>query len=206
MSVTNGLPNQTQEPGVSFPQEQVPDPNAGIQTSIDSLTKNIVMINHNHMEIHDGGRYYACDYETGIGSGVTISYIIKTGALSAHFIYGYSASAEALVSLYEGTTYAPSGNDVSVPLNVRNRCAVGYAGPANTTITNHLSGAITSNGLLLDINDDQAGALGSGGSPTYPPDRDDNEWILKPNTTYSIQLKTFSSGEHWTIWFDIYEV
>lgn len=204
--MNNGLMNQSGIEGVSFPQEQYPDPNAGVYPSIDSLTKNIVYINHNHMEIHDGGRYYACDYVTGVASGVTYTYIIKTGDESAHFIYGYSASSEALVSLYEGTTYAPSGNDYNVPLNVRNRCAIDSSGAANTTITCHVSGSITSNGILLDINDDQAGALGSGGSPTYPPDRDDNEWILKPNTTYSIQLKTFGSGEHWSIWFDIYEI
>jgi hypothetical protein len=193
--------------GLAFPQED--DKSTGYTESVDTLTGNMVFINHNHMETHDGGRFYAVDYVTGIGSGVTYTYVIKTGSQSAHFIYGYSASAEALVSFYEGSVVPVSGNDYAIPFNCRNRVAnasVANGNVLNSTMLCHVSGSVTTNGTLLDINDDQAGALGSGGSPTYPPDRDDNEWILAPNTVYTVQVKTFSSGEHWSIWFDIYEV
>jgi len=193
--------------GLAFPQESDQSNVGGVAK--DTLTNNRVSINHNHQEIHDGGRFYGVDYVTGIGSGVTYIYVIKTGVESAHLIFGYGSSSEALVSLYEGSVVPVSGNDYVINLNCRNRVAnasVANGNISNTTMLCHVSGSVTSNGILLDINDAQAGALGSGAAPTYPPDRDDNEWILAPNTVYTIQVKTFSTGEHWSIWFDLYEI
>jgi len=189
--------------GVAAKERQIPGNSVdNIKPSIDSLSTAQVNISHNHMLVHDGSRYFAADYVTGLASSAIYSYALITGANAAHIVWQLSPSAECIFSVYEGAVVTDSSNAYRITLQNRNRNAVGLSGyTCLSTLWGNVS--IVSSGTLLEIDDIESSALGVP-YQISTLNYDDNEWILLPNTTYLFELAMKASGEHFSIAFDMY--
>ena len=154
------------------------------QSSMDSVTGALNVIDYGHHEVHEGSSFVVSDVQNI--SSTTIQYMITTpdSAKLAHMIFDIEATGELLITITEG-----ADRDGTTALNVFNnrrgsrasfvlvhRAVSGGSGDG-ATIWQHRSGSTGVGNKTIS----------GGGS------RGLNEWILKADTKYIVTLQTFAN-------------
>ena len=142
----------------------------------DELSRTQTNIDVEHSAIHNGTHFNYADYQLDNDSGSTIIFTFTTldNEELTHFLFMACSSLGATLEIYEGST-GVSGGEVIVPRN-NNRISLNTSNVSilkDPTIT---SFGTRAQGFLLG-GDRQSGNI-----------KRENEYVLKPNTTYSMVI------------------
>ena len=166
-------------------------------SAFDLATHAINVVNYEHHEIH-AGRSYVTTWVQDVGNGGTVNFTLKTpdSARWVHMLWEVESELESDLKFYEGSTGVSGGGTVTAYNRNRNseytsECvAVGTptVGTVGTLLfQSHMGG-------------------GSASARFGGEDRGINEWVLKPNMTYLLQMvNATSSNNYMTIHLDWYE-
>jgi len=147
---------------------------------IDEYTRASVNIDYPHHQIHDGNSYFAEVINTEMSTDDTLMLMLVTADSNdwVHLIWGGNVTAEALVQFYEGVTYSSAGSAVTIVNRHRNSAATSATvAKKDPTITDYGT-------LLTTLFCGTTGLHLTESSNS----RNENEWILKPNTKYLLKI------------------
>jgi len=185
---------------------------------MDASTNTLQTIEYEHHEIHSGSSF-SCFHQdntpTDINDRTIITFLTPNSTKYLHITVAASATAVAIARIREAPTYT---DDAGVTLAVHNRNRVGT--PDATDVLDTSQSPDTA-GSATYYNHDTANLpaedgtvlgeipLGASTSPTKSVGglaRAQQEWVLKPNTLYSFEVKSLdaSANTHW-IEVDWYE-
>lgn len=166
----------------------------------DSITLSIVELGHPHDDIHEGFKYIASDLVTGLGAGATQLYLLITPSTvpKIHMLFDIISTPGLDITIFEGPAVTVNGTPVAA-IN-QNR------GSNNTAaLSVFKTPTVTANGTQLQIQEIGSGnASGKFGGNTSV-DRNESEYLLKPNTAYLIKEVTLSNSTAITTTFHWYE-
>lgn len=161
------------------------------QVMVDGSTHALEAIEHEHHEVHGGNMFSVFLYDADLDSGDKMSISFKTPDTEKyfHFVAVAQNTSASLFELLEGPTITVDSGVQVAPLN-RNRTkktqkTSGAWSIETTPVQNKVSenATITGDGTVLD------GALvGVGKDKGTGQSRALAEWVLYPNTVYSIRL------------------
>lgn len=139
-------------------------------------------IDTSHSAIHDGD-HYVSNYNSTLSSGASINFAVITSTKSCHFTFSAVSDGKATVYLYELADTTTSGT--SVPIFNSNRQS---SNATTIAVKSAPTGGTLGSPLFI-------GMLGSstkvgGGS------RNDEELILKQNTTYVVRITAGANVEY----------
>jgi len=153
---------------------------------IDAWTHAFMTLDYEHHEVHAGSSYHAFLNVSG-GSGTKATFTLTTPNTTkwAHLVIHFRASVESNIHFGEGATVTSSSGSDFAPLNKERNSnntsgmiSSGSAGGAGNITS---GSAVTNFGTTLHL--EHVGSGRAGGES-----RGTNEWILKQNTTYAIEL------------------
>ena len=167
------------------------DPVSGVITTIDFV----------HQEIHAGRSFVITDVIAV--NTTTQKWLITTPNTTrySHMFINAEGTGEMLMTVTEAATHTGT-----TALTAINRNRVGTPTAAGTIIHRNVDtvSPVTSDGTTV-IFTSRTGATGQGNKTIVVGDpHDDNEFILKPNTKYTIAVETFASI-HVTLLLNWYE-
>jgi len=152
---------------------------------IDEYTRTPINIGYPHSRIHAGNSFFAQVIDDSMAADDVLMLLLVTADSDdwVHLIWGVNVTAESKIEFFEGVTYSSAGSDVT-PVN-RNRNS------ANTSATTAKKNpTITDNGTLLET-------LFCGTTGLHLTEssnsRNENEWILKPDTKYLLKVTALGS-------------
>lgn len=159
------------------------------QSAIDRDNR-IIRVDDIHHKIHSG-EFFRANAEFTLSLGEVKKALFKTGAKSSHIYGEIVTTGDSTIHFYEAPTTSADGTPVPVVNHNRNS--------SNTPVSEVYDAPTTSaNGVLLDPfilgTDKKAG----GG------ERQVNEWVLKPNTSYLIVI-TANAASSYVMKIDWYE-
>jgi hypothetical protein len=162
------------------------DPNNFELMQADFVTQAPKQIDNDHAYIHEGHAFGAFSVETS--TATTRTYLLKTPATTADYKYVHFRPVVSTnnkggveVSIYEGTTQTGSTGGQLTLWN-RNRNSAVTAG---TTIHYGVTGSV-STALSRMAHYYAGGSTGQGVNTSGGSAEAIYEWVLKPNTKYSI--------------------
>lgn len=170
--------------------------------NIDNITNALLVINNAHHEIHSGRAYTAEVVATG-GSGTkaTITFTTPDTARWMHIIVHARSNVEAHYILGENPTITADTGTNFIVCN-RNRNSANVSGVIGTRIMeaeNMTEGAtVTDYGTILK-------EIHFGNGKVGGEVRGDDEWILKQNTTYVLEVVSEAASSDNMIEIDWYE-
>lgn len=175
---------------------------------LDDSTHGLTTISTTRQEIHDGHAFCANIVDTNMGDEATLILAFKTpnSTKMPHPIISWSSKAEAHIELLEAPTWTGgSGSQYSL-YNRRRDSSIQSILLENTTGV-----FIASNKLVKDPTGLTGGSVlwrgynwGDKKTPTIP-NRDEEEWSLKPNTQYAVRLTAdaiTNAGFFCVVWFE----
>jgi len=139
----------------------------------DGLTNSIVAINHTHQDNHDG-ELFQLSHVFASGNDHLIRLV--TGSKALHGVIYHGADGVYTFQLIEGITNG-AGTAVSVVNKNRN------SSETTDVSASWLAAAPTGGTTLSSLRVGSTNFLGGAS-------RDDDEWILAPNTTYGLYIST----------------
>ncbi len=157
---------------------------AGYGLGVDNSTQALETVDYAHHEIHSGSSYSAC-YVNDAAASAFAKIFIQTPNTTKwdHLTFSVDAEDEVEVTLYEAATAA--GTTVgATPIN-RNRNSSKVSG---TNI--YTSSAITATTSPTLLCKRHLASVFSTGKAL----RQDDEFVLKQNTTYALQAENVSAG------------
>ncbi len=159
---------------------------------LDKHTKSIVVLAHNEYEIHEG-RAYRLTVQESVGSGNTHNLTFKTPATNiwCHFNAEAITQNEATITFYELTNAPTANGDARTPRNV-NRNFPDSSQMQFVFEDSTLN--LTGNTLLAHAHIGAAGNNPSESSVGGTSSDTAHEWVLKPNTWYSVHLLDTSAS------------
>lgn len=170
--------------------------------TVDSISKDLAVIQHAHEEIHEGIHFIASDVVTGLGASTTQLYLLKTPNTSKriHMLIVISSAPGSTVTIFEGPTITSNGSAMNPRNSERN-----FSDTA-ATLQVFKSPSVSGNGTQLDIEEIGSGNAAGKFNGTTSNDRNETELILKQNTAYLISIVTLSASTDITSKFLWYEV
>jgi hypothetical protein len=171
--------------------------NSAWRETFDRATYALNTIDYAHHEIHSGSSYVASYIQDVTGAG-TINVTIKTPdtASWAHMLWHVGTELESELRFYEGSTAAADGGTIT-PQNRNRNSTKTSACVVMGTPTVGTVGSL----LFADHLGGGAASARFGGE-----NRADNEWVLKQNTTYTVQLVNMTgSNNQMSVALDWYE-
>lgn len=177
---------------------------------IDRPTASLTTIDYAHHKKHAGHGYYAQVVDTSMGDNDTLSISFKTpDNPRVHLLILTSIKVAGNIALWEGTTWT-QGSGSGITIYNRNRR---ISAPSSTLLENRQQSAFTANNqVMANVGGLDTGAasaleqLYSFGSISYSViDRQVAEWILRPNTQYSIVFTANGGSNGGFIGLDWYE-
>ncbi len=154
---------------------------------LDVATRSLVILSHLQHEAHQGDAYKVDITLASITSGQYLAIGFTTPAASVarvHLTFGFVAEAKAHIQLLEGPTNTP-GSGVGITAYNRERAS------SKTTILENLTSY------------DNAGVVGGtvihdlysfSDKRQTTVERDEEEWLLAPETAYAIKLVADANG------------
>lgn len=148
-------------------------------TSAKEFISTVVSISFDHMMIHLGRGFTRSDYHTNLASAGVANHLISVGANAIHIrqLIVETDGSPVLVEYFENTTTSADGTEETIGNNNRNSSLA-------TTTEYYTGPTITADGdqmgqTLIPSITQHSGGVGimQGG-----------EWILKPNTKYTIRV------------------
>lgn len=164
----------------------------------DPVSDLPVHIDFPHHQVHEGEMYLYSYLISSLNSGSSIIFrlsVPNTYSLpirAPHLVIETISTLETELYFYEGTAFSAPGTAQSTYNRNRNISA----GPGMTVF---LSPTVSAAGTLLWI-----GLTGSS-NKAGAADRSLTEWILKPNTQYSLVVTSKSNGDKIVVRLDWYE-
>lgn len=176
--------------------------NMGANKSIDNMSSADVAISHTHNMIHSGKLFSASVYDTDLDAAEVISISFRTQNTTKlkHASFLPAATLGAVFTLIEGTTVT-GGSDVVLYNKYRNCDVTSLIKSIGGTIGSVTINATISSGTT--IFEDAVGGGKASGAISY---RDENEWLLKANTTYSAKLTSSINDNVATMTLSEYEL
>jgi len=164
--------------------------------AFDKATYALNTVDYAHHEIHSGSSFVAHHIQEVANAG-TINVTIKTPNTTkwAHMLWIIGTELESELRFYEGSTI--TGGGTITPKN-RNR----NSSAVSTCVVMGTPTVGTVGSLLF------ADHLGGGSASARfgGENRADNEWVLKQNTTYTVQLVNMTgSNNQMSVALDWYE-
>lgn len=150
---------------------------------MDSSSHSQLVIESPHHHVHDELAYKLSGKSSDLSTTpVHLSFTTPNTSVRFHMLAKASAGGAATFTITEGPTGGVTGGSAATPLNRRRDSANTSAG------TNFLTGATApTGGTVLD--DPDFGIAGGFFTASQAGEsRDEAEWVLKPNTTYSFRL------------------
>lgn len=165
--------------------------------AFDGSTHAVLTVDYPHHELHEGNMYSAGTV-TDLASGGTVHLMITAPDTTkwVHLLGGVNVEAESTIKWYENPT-SPTGGGTITPRN-HNRNSSNTSSAVVVGTVGNLTG--TAGDVLL-----YQSAVGSGrfegGS-----EREANEWILKQNEQYILEIVNNSTGNSLTsanfVWYE----
>lgn len=158
--------------------------------TFDDVSLEPCTIDHVHHEIHDGNRFIATDYAAIIAARYCG---IKTGPIQCHLVAKVNTDNVCIFSILEASTFGALG--ANMPFHNRNRASSVTCGA-----TASAGATVTVDGTVL-----QAAVIGA--PRGFGALRNEDEFILAPNTQYFIKMdpSIAAGAAHVSVSFDIYE-
>ena len=169
----------------------------------DGTTASLLVIDHTHHKIHEGVMYHAtANAAGGLGTKATLSFTTPNTTKWAHMLIHTRSNVEAIYTLGEGATITaasgsnwPATNKNRNSTNTSDMISAGSSSGAGYITVN---ATVTSAGNVID--NDHFGIGRSGGES-----RNDDEWILKQNTTYAAEVISEAATSEVSISIEWYE-
>jgi len=151
---------------------------------IDPKTGAVVGVGYAHHEIHEGSSFKVCDVQNI--NTTTQKWIVTTpdSKTYAHMLFDAFCTGEMSVLVTEGADR--TGTTVLTPLNRRR---VGTPPAATVIVHRDVSGGATDGAIELEKV--RVGATDKF-SAAISEHRDQNEYVLKPNTKYVMAVTTYA--------------
>ena len=170
--------------------------NTAWRETFDRATYALNTVDYAHHEIHSGSSFVAHHIQDVTASG-TINVTITTPNTTrwAHMLWIIGTELEAELRFYEGST--ATGGTTITPMN-RNRNSSG----TSTCVVMGTPTVGTVGSLIF------ADHLGGGAASARfgGETRGDHEWVLKQNTTYTVQMVNMTgSANYMSVALDWYE-
>ncbi len=184
-------------------QQWVDDGGKALQVSIDPASGAQIFIDQAQSQIHEGVAYETTAQATG-GSGIkaTLTFTTSDTKNWMHLLVHARSNVEAHFTLGEGPTIGAATGTNKVVYN-RNRNSTntsGIFGTRTVTVGNVTEGAtVTSFGTPIEIGH-------FGGGRTGGESRGQDEWILKQNTTYALEVESEAASADIEIYMSWYEI
>lgn len=161
----------------------------GTEYNTDPNTADLVVIDQDHHEIHEGDHYFVSGYDI-LANAAVLDLVIITpaGPSEMHYTADITSSAEVVAYLYEDITESGDGDAVVVHNNNRNSLNV-----AGVTITKDPT--VTDLGTVLRTH--SGGSTGPFAQGTSA--RSSKELIFKPSTKYLIRVVS-GAGDNIVDW------
>lgn len=160
-----------------------------LDKSYDDTYKAIKVIDFVHEQVHEG-RAFTVSYKNADGSTISdngdITFGITIGRRAPHVLWSPAAGGEAEVFLYENAVFTGGTPLSCVNMNRGNNAAL-YV-PTSSFV---LAPSITGAGMQL-YNYMLPGGTGGGRQGSVA--REGMEWVLRPNTLYTLRLYNRSGG------------
>lgn len=173
-----------------------------LSNGIDGVSGHQTAIDSAHAHIHEGEGYTTEHNAAGAsGTKATITFTTPSGSKLIHLITHARSNVEAFYTLGEGPTItADTGtNKAPTARNRSNIVASIVIGTRTATANNITFGATVSDfGTILEQLHFGLGKIGG-------EDRADDEWILKPSTTYALEIESQANSSEIFIEADWYE-
>ena len=171
------------------------------QIGVDYISASLLIKPVEHYMTHIGKRWLVSYYFNSIASAAKAIIRFKTPEdLYMHCVFNAYASLGSLLSIYENSTLTHVEDNALIPIN-RNRAA-SYES-AIQEICFSPGGSESSSTLILPSQ-----KIGTSGSPVarLPGEhRDENEYVLEPDTVYSIIVLSENADTDINIGLDWYE-
>lgn len=177
----------------------------GLELSIDEITNALVGIDSVHHETHEGNKFTTSLSTADLDSNpLRINFRTPAGSKLSHFFISASVSGQATLELTEAYTGGAAGGSTLAPYN-RNRGSLNtsslisiHGTPAAGILTQGAADA--TGGIILHLEQ-----LGVGAPKQAGESRDENEWVLKPDTLYQVSLTSTTNSVVATLSFNWYE-
>ena len=172
--------------------------NSAWRETFDRATYALNTVDYAHHEIHAGSSFVAHHVQE-VANGGTINVTIKTPNTTkwAHLLWLVGTELESELRFYEGSTVAAATGGTITPKN-RNR----NSASTSTCVVMGTPTVGTVGDLLF------ADHLGGGSASARfgGENRGEQEWVLKQNTTYTVQLVNMTtSNNYMAVALDWYE-
>lgn len=172
-----------------------PSDSVGISadSSMDSSTRSLSIIEYDHREIHSGYAFTLSSSSAVLGSGNTFNILIMTSSSSKllHLINESEATGEGEIALIENPTITSSGTATTI-FNRRRPSSI------TSNATGYVNCSFTGGTILRSF---RVGA----GKSTGGSSRSASERILSPSTPYVIQFTSRATGVYIELKSDWYE-
>jgi hypothetical protein len=169
---------------------------------LDASTHAWNMIGYSHHEIHSGKSYtYDTNAAGASGTKATVTFTTPAGPKEIHMLVHFRSNVEAIYTFGEGPTItADTGtNEAPIARNRNNVVASGLIGTKAVAANNVTYGAtVTGFGTVLEMI--HFGSGKSGGE-----EHGSDEWVLKPATTYAIEVESEAASSEVMVEMDWYE-
>ena len=166
---------------------------------LDKSTGALTTITYGHHEIHEGDSFHCAVSTASIGGEVGdhlhLTFTTADVAKKAHMVFHVESTGGVAVTLTEGWTGGGTSGS-SKPIYNRNRSSTNTSASIPTVTT---GAAVTTGGTVLMTRHIGAGKTSGGGL------RASDEWILKPNTKYSLRAHDTTTGVSTFIEMDWYD-
>lgn len=167
---------------------------------VDFVSRCLLVMPHEHHKTHEGKHYTVQKYFDSVDSGSKVVIRFKTPESTyTHMVFSGYATAGALIEVFEDSTRT---NDDGNALTIQNR----HRESTNTSDFQqvcHTPGGVE-NGTIM-VPKQKMGTSGNPNATAPGENRDANEYILKRDTVYSIEVESEANGTDINIGLDWYE-
>ena len=153
----------------------------------DDTTNALVVIGHPEHEAHEGDAYKADAVLAAITSGeyFAIGFTTPTAAAGRiHLTFGFIAEAKAHIQLLEGPTNTPASG---APLTAFNRERASGKTTEVTNLRSYDNVGVVGGTVIHDL-------YAFSDKRQTVADRDEEEWMLVPETAYAVKLLADANG------------
>lgn len=161
---------------------------------VDQYGPWLVTIDQPHHQLHEGERFVSTHAAATVNTNGTCIVHIKTGANYSHLVYDVFGTNVYTIQFYEAPTVTGNGTSVAVLNRNRNSAKVTTTTMLHTPTTTALGTSLE--GPLY---------IGSGQSKVGGTTRGQNEWLLKPNTSYLVHVTSRGDANSLTVFADWYD-
>lgn len=152
---------------------------------IDQYPPNKEIIDYSHQKVHEGRFFSGGFYNSAVADTASINLLIQNSTYYSHVKITIASSGDALLYIFEDTTFSNAGTTVSM-VNHNRASAKVFSGTVTHTPTITGDGTQLNGPSLLPAGTKHAGGGGDSGFA--------NEIILDLNTNYLFRLTNVSGS------------